>query len=109
NNQKPAVIESTIEFDAPVFQSSDRQARFVEVLESMPHASHAVIHSNPYVHVALFDRLEETSCDIYVLSDRRVSVVPQTRSSATALTRLYEHISTEFNEGEVRDYGEVYA
>ncbi len=97
-----------IEFPFPVFDSVTTQARLIEVLQSMPQTSHAVMHANPYVHVSLFDRLEETNCDIYVLSDTRICVVPQTRSSPTALSRLFSHISTEFAEGEVRDYAEVY-
>jgi len=97
-----------IEFPFPVFESPTRQARLIEVLEAMPQTSHAVMHANPYLHVSLFDRLEETNCDVYVLSDTRICVVPQTRSSPTALSRLFAYISTEFAEGEVRDYAEVY-
>jgi len=97
-----------IEFRSPVFNTRERQARLVRVLEAMPHASHAVMDRNPYVHVALLDRLEQTSCDVYVFSSSRICVVPQTRSSPTALSRLYEHISKQFGEGQVRDYSEVY-
>lgn len=97
-----------VEFRTPVF--SDRQAhkRLIDALEQMPNTSHALIHQNPYLHLMLFDRVEGMSCDIYVLSERRMAVLPQTESSPTALGRLYSYVSTRFGEGEIRDYSEVY-
>ena len=97
-----------IEYPEDILASTESRKGLLAALARMSHTSQSVIHDNPYVHVAILDYLEGTSCDLYVLSPKRSSIVPQTRSSPTSLARVYAHISREFAEGELRDYTEVY-
>ena len=97
-----------IEFETDALADPDARKRLLAVLSSMPNASQSVIHANPYLHVSVLDYLEDTSCEVYVLSSNRISIVPQTRTSPTSLIRLYEHISRQFAQGRVLDYSEVY-
>ncbi len=97
-----------IEFADDILISADARAHLLAALSRMPHTSQSVIHANPYLHVSILDYLEDTSCELYVLSPSRISIVPQTRTSPTSLARLCAHIAKEFGEGRVVDYSEVY-
>ena len=81
-----------IEFAADLLAKTDERKRLLAALGRMANTSQSVIHANPYLHVSILDYIEGTSCDLYVLSGNRISIVPQTQTSATSLTRLYTHI-----------------
>jgi hypothetical protein len=98
-----------ITYDTDILDSSAARRRLVQALSTMTNSAHSVFHGNPYVHLALLDYVEDTSCDIYVMSPNRITVVPQTRSTPTSLERIYAHICREFGDGTIQDFSEVYA
>lgn len=96
-----------IEYASDIVGSQEARQKLVDSVARMANTGHSVIHGNPYVHISLVDYLEETNCDIYVLSPNRITIVPQTSSTATALERLYAHICRTFAEGRIVDYSEA--
>lgn len=93
-----------ITYALDVFDQKENLQRFAEVIRKYPHATKAVFHSNPYFHASVADFLDGSSFEVWVLSPRRILVVPQAKASAPALERLISHISIEFREGHVGEY-----
>lgn len=100
---EPAMpLEITYTLD--VFDQTENLRRFADVIRKYPHATKAVFHSNPYFHASVADFLDGSSFEVWVLSPRRILVVPQAKASAPALERLISHISIEFREGDLGEY-----
>lgn len=93
-----------ITYALDVFDQKENLRRFAEVIRKYPHATKAVFHSNPYFHASVADFLDGSSFEVWVLSPRRILVVPQAKASAPALERLISHISMEFREGDLGEY-----
>jgi hypothetical protein len=100
---KPLVIE----FDEPIFKNREQNKRLLEALKTLPHSAGSVIHSNPYLHATVIDYIDNSNYEIWVLSENRISIVPQTICSMSSLNRLCDHVSKEFQEGIVKDLKEV--
>ena len=77
---------------------------FIKSVESMPHITASVYHSNPYVHMSLVDYLDGSSFDIWILSARQIIIAPQMRATHTSIARLTNHIFERFGEGSVADH-----
>lgn len=77
---------------------------FIKSIESMPHITASVYHSNPYVHMSLVDYLDGSSFDIWVLSTQQILIAPQMRATHTSIARLTNHIFERFGEGSVEDH-----
>ncbi len=87
-----------------IFSETSEIVRFGEVIHSYPHATKAVYHSNPYYHASIADFLDGSSFDVWVLSPRRVVIVPQAKSTEQSLERLVSHIFVDFKEGTIGEY-----
>jgi hypothetical protein len=92
-----------IVYGTDVFDNGTLQ-RFAENLMRYPHATKAVLHANPYLHVSVADFVDGSSVELWVLSPRRVLLVPQAKASVAALGRLTSYIFSRFREGSVREY-----
>lgn len=92
-----------IEFDEPIFKDKNNNVRLIDVLRNLTHSANSVLHDNPYVHVTLTDYIDNSNYEIWVLSDSRISIVPQTVCSMSSLNRLCAHISKEFQEGNIKE------
>jgi len=92
-----------IEFDEPVFEKKEQNWKLVDVIKNMSNSAYSLIHGNPYVHMTVTDYLDSSSYDIWVLSDNKITISPQTVCSMNALNRLCDHISKEFQEGMVKE------
>lgn len=91
-----------IEFSEPVFRDKEQNRRLVNALKMLSNSANSVIHQNPYMHVVLMDYLDNSNMDIWVLSDTRITISPQTVCTMSSLNRLCDHISKEFKEGEIK-------
>ena len=94
-----------IEFDESIFKNKEQNYRLITVLKNLSHLSYSVVHANPYLHMTATDSLDNSNYDIWILSDNKITVAPQTVCSMSALNRLCDHISKEFREGLVKDIG----
>lgn len=96
-----------IEFEEPIFRNKEQNKRLIGVLKNLAHSARSVIHSNPYLHATITDYIDNSCYEIWVLSDYRVTVVPQTICTMSSLNRLCDHVSKEFQEGILKDSSEV--
>ena len=93
-----------ITLDSAMAGDHSENPAFIKSMESMPHTSISVYHSNPYVHMSLVDYLDGSSFDIWVLSTRQILIVPQMRATHTSIARLTNRIFERFGEGRVTDH-----
>lgn len=96
-----------IEFDEAIFHDKEQNQRLIEVIKHLSHSARSVIHDNPYLHVSVIDYMDNSNYEVWVLSDSRISIVPQTICTMHSLNRFCDHISKEFQEGVVKDSREV--
>src|SRR3989304_6780716 len=94
-------IPIEISYSYEAFSRIEEVRRFGKIISSYPNSTKAVFHSNPYYHASVADFLDGSSFDIWVLSDRRIVIIPQAKSSAQAFERLISHIFSNFGEGTV--------
>lgn len=93
----------SITFDSPAFRSLNDNKNFINILRKMPRASCSVLHSNPYVHVSVMEREDNSGTDLWVLKNDEVLLVPQLTASEAALKRLVNYIFEEWREGTIAD------
>ena len=91
-------------YPTDMFQDQITLQRFSTVFMKYPNATKAVLHSNPYFNASVADFIDGSSFELWVLSPRRILIVPQAKSSIAALGRLTSYIFTEFAEGRVGEY-----
>lgn len=97
-------IEIAFDFDA--FTSVEDVREFGEIMSKYPHSTKAIYHGNPYYHASIADFKDGSSFELWVLSQNKIVIVPQAKSSAQAFERLISYVFTEFNEGTVNVYEE---
>lgn len=93
-----------ITLDITMAGDHSENSAFIKSMESMPHITLSVYHSNPYVHVSLVDYMDGSSFDIWILSTRQILIVPQMRATHASIARLANHIFERFGEGSVADH-----
>jgi len=90
-----------LEYDLPVFAEKSKNEDLIISLKGIPFSSLSIYHSNPYFHASFVDFMDGSSFDIWVLSENRIIIVPQSNTSFTSFGRLINHIFEEFQEGEI--------
>jgi hypothetical protein len=100
-----AVARTAIAVKLPtgMFADSEQIAALLESLSEQRGTGIAVLHRNPYLHVAVTDYLDGSNADLFVLDDDAVVIFPGYRASTGALTRLTEHLAERFAAREVAD------
>lgn len=106
NNYKPKPL--TIVFDKDIFKDKIQNQLLTSTLTGIKYSSVSIYHANPYFHASYVDYQDGSSCDIWVLSENKITIVPQMRSTVAALERLCECIFTTFREGKIMDLSESY-
>ena len=98
----PRPIEIT--YDQEVFSDKQQHGRLIRVITSLPNASFAVFHGNPYLHGTLVDYTDGSSYDIWIATATSILIVPKAKATSHSLSRLCNHICDRFEEGDVREY-----
>lgn len=96
-----------IKFNEAIFTNKEQNYRLIETLKNMPHLGYSVVHANPYLHMTATDYIDNSNYEIWILSDDKITIAPQTVCSMSALNRLCDHISKEFEEGHIKEVGEL--
>lgn len=78
-------------------------SELLDVISGQRGVGIAVLHSNPYLHIAVTDYLDGSNFDAFVTSDDKVEIFPGYRATLGALTRLTENIAERFAALEVAD------
>jgi hypothetical protein len=92
-----------VEMPAGIFGDPEAVSSLLEALSEQRGVGIAVLHRNPYLHVAVTDYLDGSNFDAFVTFDDRVVIYPGYRASVGALTRLTEHLAERFAAREVAD------
>lgn len=92
-----------VEMPAGIFGNPEAVSALLEALSDQRGLGIAVLHRNPYLHVAVTDYLDGSNFDAFVTFDDRVVIYPGYRSTLGALTRLTEHLAERFAAREVAD------
>ena len=98
-NIKPICIE----YSGNVFKDTEQNHRLIKAISEFPKSTYTLYHGNPYVHVSLVDYFDGSSYDLWVLSEDKITIVPQLKSSFSSISRLCEHIFKKFKEGEIKE------
>lgn len=92
-----------VEMPTGIFANAESVSALLEALSEQRGIGIAVLHRNPYLHVAVTDYLDGSNFDTFVTFDDRVVIYPGYRASVGALTRLTEHLAERFAAREVAD------
>ncbi len=93
-----------ISYSLDVFENVSEIHRFGDVISKYPNSTKAVYHANPYYHASVADFLDGSSFEVWILSPKRIIIVPQAKSSEQAFQRLIAYIFTEYREGSINEY-----
>ncbi len=97
-------VPLAIEFEVAVFDDRRVLRSFGALMFKYPRSTKALLHQNPYYHMSLSDQGDGSAFDLWVLSPRRVLVVPRLRASEPALSRLVNYIVENFRDARVSNY-----
>ncbi|MEW6108522.1 MAG: hypothetical protein AB1632_05030 [Nitrospirota bacterium] len=100
---KPIIIE----YDEDIFKDKTQNKKLTNIISNLPQTAVSAFHSNPYLHLSILDYQDLSSYDLWVLSNKRIVIVPQMKSSYISLNRLCNQILTSFKEGEIKDFSEI--
>jgi hypothetical protein len=93
-----------IDFETEQIAEDDERQRFVRAMKALSRASVSVLHGNPYVHLSVLDYYDGSVFDVWVLSGREITIVPQIKGTMPALKRLIHHVFDSYAEGRLVDY-----
>jgi hypothetical protein len=90
-----------ITYEEGAIKGREENIRLINALEGLKRSSITVYHKNPYMHASILDYEDGTNADVFLTSDRRVSIVPGFNASRKSLSRICDRINQGFLEGEV--------
>jgi hypothetical protein len=91
-----------IKLATKAFDETDILREIVETLSS-PELSVAVLHRNPYVHMAITDYVDGSNVDAFVFTGDEMVVYPGYAASAGALARMTSRVTDRFAGVEVSE------
>lgn len=86
-----------IKLAGPVFTDARATGEVLKELDvASNHVSYAVMHRNPYLHVALTDDTDGSNYDLFVTKPDTIELHPGFRASLGSLTRLSQRLGDRF-------------
>ncbi len=92
-----------IQMTAGIFAEAESISELLGTISEQRGVGIAVLHRNPYLHIAVTDYLDGSNFDAFVTTDDQVTIYPGYRATVGALTRVTEHIAERFAAREVHD------
>lgn len=86
-----------------VFNNAEDTGMLIREIGSSTSLGHAVLHRNPYLHLAVVDYRDGSNFDVFVTRADSIEVYPGFRASAGALTRLAQQLSERFAAETIRE------
>jgi len=102
-NVEPIVIKFK---DAP-FSDISENKNFVEAFLALEKFSVSSFHTNPYIQISLLDYLDGSSYDLWVVSQDRLVIYPQSSASTASMSRVVNHVFERIKEGVVENFAEI--
>lgn len=100
---QPAHPPVEVRIGAERFDLPDAGSDFFHRLSTYASADTAILHRNPYMHVAVTDYLDGSNFDLFVTDVDRIVIHPGYASSVGALVRLTTFLSEEFEADAVAE------
>ena len=101
--ENPAVRPVEVKVGRARFHESGAVVDFLERVTRYAASDAAVLHRNPYLQLALTDYLDGSNFDIFITSVDSITVFPGYQASVSALVRLTDFLSEEFEADGVAD------
>ena len=83
------------------FHDAEATVEFLDRVSHFAASDTAVLHRNPYIQIAMTDYLDGSNFDVFVTSADTITVFPGYRASVSALVRLTDFLSEEFEADSV--------
>jgi hypothetical protein len=94
-----------LKFDSNVFEDVSVRKELVNVISAYSNCEFSVIHEgNPYVYLAILDRLDNSSFTIRTYNTDSLMVIPQIRTTKPSLVRFSKYLLDKFHEGSMIDF-----
>lgn len=104
DNKEGNISPLCIDFGFDKFDSLEESKRFIQSMKKMKSSSISLIHGNPYVHMSVFDYYDGSSFDVWVLSEDKIIMVPQSKATFQSVKRIINHIFDNYAEGDIKNY-----
>jgi hypothetical protein len=91
----------TLKFEKNIIRDKKDNIEIIRSLQNLKRSSVLVYHSNPYLHLSLLDFTDGSSCDVFVSSPDALTIIPSYNSTLSSLMRIFNHLSKDFQEGEI--------
>ncbi len=102
-NEDRAPRPLLVKFGASVFRDEQMMKKFLKIMKKYPNCSYSVMRGgDPHVHMLVLDWNDKSSFSIMTVSDDELLVIPQIKSSAAALMRFSEFLTSSFREGAIK-------
>lgn len=92
-----------ISYEPGTIRGTEDNLELIDALQDMKASSLTVYHKNPYMHASIHDFEDGTTADIFISSDRSISIIPGFKASKGSLSRICDTITSKFKEGEVSE------
>lgn len=93
-----------LKFDSNVFEDVSVRKELVNVISAYSNCEYSIIHEgNPYVYVAVLDRLDNSSFTIRTYNADSLIVIPQIRTTKASLVRFSKYLLDRFHEASMSD------
>jgi hypothetical protein len=92
-----------INYEPGAIRGKEANYELIDALRDLSASSLTVYHKNPYLHASILDFHDGTSADIFITSDKRISIIPGFEASKGSLSRICERINSHFREGTVSE------
>ncbi len=87
----------------PLLRTPEDTGIVIDILREEPHLAVAVIHRNPYLHLAVSDYDDGSNFDVFVTDPSEVVVHPGFTASVGSLNRVLQRLSESLPSEEVGD------
>lgn len=94
--ENPAVRPVEVKVGRARFDESGALIDFLNRVSRYAASDTAVLHRNPYLQLALTDYLDGSNFDIFITAVDKITVFPGYQASVSALVRLTDFLSEEF-------------
>ncbi len=91
----------TIRLTADAFTDREATGQVLNELQRQPGLAVAVLHRNPYLHVAVTDYSDGSNFDVLITDPRTIEVFPGYRASLGSLTRVAQQLGDRFEAVEI--------
>lgn len=93
-----------IRFDSPIFSDAQATGEVLKELDiAANHVAYAVMHRNPYLHVALTDETDGSNYDLFITEPDTIELHPGYRASLGSLTRISQVLGDRFEAVELSE------